>query len=156
MHVCPTSQKPGKRVRPPTVVSLVNEDRVAEVDGRDWFFCALKDCEVVYFAEDGTTIPKSDLKVRVGLKEKDAPHTVCYCFGHTVESIREEVVRTGRSTVVDSITSRVKAGECACETTNPKGTCCLGDVGRVVKELVQDTGNVECKLPSSDPGCCNK
>ena len=156
MHLCPTLQKPGKPVRLPTLLSLVKRKRLAEVAGRDWFFCALQDCDVVYFAGDGTTIAKGDLEVRVGLKEKSAPHTVCYCFGHTEESIREEVVRTGRSTVVDSITARVRAGECTCETTNPQGTCCLGDVAKVVKKLFQDPGDMVCKVPGPHSGCCNK
>ena len=156
MNVCPTSRKPGRQVRPPTLLSLVHENRHAEFPGREWFFCSVTDCDVVYFADDGTTIPKSDLKVRVRLKETDAPHTVCYCFGHTVESIREEVARTGKSTAVDSITARVKAGECRCETKNPQGTCCLGDVGRVVSHLVEVAADMECELLNADQGCCNK
>ena len=59
---------------------------------------------------------------------------VCYCFGHTVESIREEIDRTGQSTVLPTVAARVKAGDCRCELLNPDGTCCLGELNRVVKE----------------------
>jgi copper chaperone CopZ len=103
---------------------------------RPWRYCGDPDCEVVYFDPGGVVIEKSALAVRVGEKEKDPPHTVCYCFGHTVEGIRDEVRRTGRSTVVASITAKVKAGECSCETKNPKGACCLGDVNREVKSAL--------------------
>ena len=60
---------------------------------------------------------------------------VCYCFGHSVESITEEINRTGGSTVVSSIKSMIKEKKCDCAALNPKGTCCLADVRRVVEEL---------------------
>ena len=131
---CPVTRSAGKRVPAITVRSVVRGDHVPQVEGRDWFFCDRPDCDAVYFASDGETISKSALKVRVGLKEKESPRPVCYCFGHTVESIEEEIARTGRSTVGASVTERVKAGECSCEILNPKGTCCLGDVNRAVKQ----------------------
>lgn len=34
--------------------------------------------DVVYFTRDGVTLGKTALKVRVGLKEKESPRTVCY------------------------------------------------------------------------------
>ncbi len=132
--LCPVTARPGKPVAPLTVRSLVREERLAEIEGRDWFFCDQPDCGVVYFTRDGVTVDRGALKVRVGLKEKEPPRTVCYCFGHTVESIREEIEGTGRSTVAASIRERVEAGECSCEVLNPKGTCCLGDVHKAVRE----------------------
>lgn len=117
-----------------TLRSLVLPEHAAVVEGREWFFCDQHDCDVVYFTRDGFTIGKAALKIRVGLKEKESLRTVCYCFGHTVESIREEVERTGRSTVATSIKERIEAGECSCEVLNPRGTCCLGDVHKAVKE----------------------
>ena len=72
---------------------------------------------------------------------KNAPTSglVCYCFGHSVQSIREEIERTGRSTAIEAISTRMKKGECACERLNPKGICCLVDVRRVVRELLSET-----------------
>lgn len=138
--LCPVAGKPGKRVPSVTVRNLTRDERLPEVEGREWFYCDLPDCDVVYFAADGTTLLKNVLKVRVGAKEKAAPRPVCYCFGHTVESIRDEVARTGHSTVADSIASRVKTGECSCETLNPKGSCCLGEVNKAVKEAFAAVG----------------
>lgn len=80
----------------------------------------------------GKVLPTETLKVPVGIKEKQSPRPVCYCFGHTVESIREEIEQTGRSTVAAAVTERVKAMQCSCELLNPKGSCCLGDVNRIV------------------------
>jgi len=138
--LCPAAGKRGKPVPQVTPRSLVLPEHAAVVEGREWFFCSLPDCEVVYFTHDGQTLEKNALKVRVGLKERAAPRPVCYCFGHTVESIREEIEMTGRSTVVASIRKQVEAGECSCEVLNPKGTCCLGDVNNVVKEALASIG----------------
>ena len=131
---CPVSGNRGKMVPVVTLRSLVLPEHLPVVEGREWFFCDLHECDVVYFTEGGRTLEKGTLKIRVGLKEKDAPRPVCYCFDQTVESIRSEIARTGGSTVAASIKIKVEAGECSCEVLNPKGTCCLGDVNRVVKE----------------------
>ena len=139
--LCPAAAKRGKPVPLVTLRSLVLPEHAAVVEGREWFFCSLPDCEVVYFIPDGQTLEKNALKVRVGLKEREAPRPICYCFGHTVESIREEIEKTDRSTVGASIREKVEAGECRCEVLNPKGTCCLGDVNKVVKEALASSGD---------------
>ncbi len=148
--LCPVAGKPGKHVPLITVRSLVNKTHVPEIEGRDWFFCPLPDCDVVYFTREGKTLGRKALN-RVGFKEKEAPRPVCYCFGHTQESIREEIERTGGSKVVASITEKVKAGECRCEILNPKGTCCLGDVNLAVKEAFASLGAAK-STPSSTTG----
>ena len=63
---------------------------------------------------------------------------VCYCFGYTEKSIRDEIEQTGASTATASITAEVKAGRCACEVRNPKGSCCLGDVARVERRIASE------------------
>lgn len=158
---CPVVGKRGKPVPLVTLRSLVLPEYAAAVEGREWFFCDRSDCEVVYFTHDGRTIKKNALKVRVGFKEKEAPRPVCYCFGHTVESIRQEIEKTGRSTVVASIRKKVEAGECSCEVLNPKGTCCLGDVNNTVKEVLGSLGARQRKLTQpfaaaerANEGCC--
>ncbi|MDP3940382.1 MAG: (2Fe-2S)-binding protein [Deltaproteobacteria bacterium] len=131
--LCPVSGKRGKPVPLVTLRSLVLREHAAVVEDRAWYFCDRLDCEVVYFTDDGRTLEKNALTVRVGLKEKEAPRPICYCFDHTAESIRQEIEKTGRSTVVASIRTKVEAGECSCEVLNPRGTCCLGDVNKEVK-----------------------
>lgn len=134
MVLCPKTKTPGKKVKTVTVESLAREEARSTAQGREWSFCPEPDCDVVYFAADGATLLKGDVTVRVGAKETESPRPVCYCFGHTKESIRDEVLRAGESTVVESVTAKVKAGECSCETMNPKGSCCLGDLRKAVKE----------------------
>jgi len=148
--LCPITGKRGKRVSLITVRSLVRPDYVAGIEDREWYFCEVPDCDIAYFAENGQTLRKDALRVRVGLKERQAPRLVCYCFDHTVEGIQEEIERTGRSTVVAAITAKVHAGECHCETMNPKGSCCLGDLAKVAKETF---ALLKKDPPAPMPGC---
>ncbi len=99
-------------------------------------FCANPACEVVYFdVESRSEFTEADLIEPVHAKHPDDPDVpVCYCFGVTPGSIAEEIRRTGRSGASADIAAEVKAGHCACEVRNPKGSCCLGDVVRVEKE----------------------
>ena len=134
--LCPEANNPGKPVNAATVEHMVQSDLRSGVAGHDWFFCDTATCDVVYFSQDGAVLRRTDLTVRIGTKEEDPPHLVCYCFDHSVESIRDEVERTGESTVVASVTEKVQAGECSCEKLNPKGTCCLGDLRAAVKGVL--------------------
>jgi len=131
---CPESKSCGRPVKSITVSSLVRPEHRAIVAQRTWSYCGDAACDVVYFAENGTTLRKSDLVVRVGQKETDSPRTVCYCFGHTRESIRDELLQTGTCGVVDAVAAKVRAKECSCETMNPMGTCCLADLRKAVEE----------------------
>ncbi len=88
---------------------------------------------MVYFDRAGGVIEKSQVRVRVGIKETEDPIPVCYCFGFTQEDIFEEIHAIGITRIPDKIRAEVKAGNCACEINNPSGSCCLGDVNRAVK-----------------------
>jgi hypothetical protein len=49
---------------------------------------------IVYF-DNGQTFPKSQLNVAVGVKETQGERPLCYCFGHSVATLKEEI-RTKR------------------------------------------------------------
>jgi len=62
---------------------------------------------------------------------------LCYCFNFTKQDIVDEIKSTGQTTIPDYIRKKIKEGACECETLNPKGTCCLGDISKAVKEAPQ-------------------
>jgi hypothetical protein len=78
---------------------------------------------------------------------------VCYCFDESEASIRAELREHGRSGAVERIRAHIAARRCACETRNPRGVCCLGDLIAVVKRLTdeyQAEGAPVCRLPVAD------
>lgn len=149
---CPQCGQTGRSVAQQTLRHLLKPELIDRIEGRDYRFCSNPDCRVVYFAEgEGLAFTTDDLIVRVGLKERTDPIPICYCFGHTVASAREEIARTGRSTVVAGITAEIKAGRCACEIRNPAGSCCLGEVSKRIKALQEEytsAANNETPLPA--------
>lgn len=137
-------------MKPLTLRSLLQPHFRPQVRDEVYRFCASQDCDLVYYRVDGSqTFTRSDLTVRVGLKERSAPRPLCYCFNHSAESIQEEWARTGKTTVAAAIKAELKAGGCHCEVTNPAGGCCLGDVIKEVKVL---TSTVPAPAPGRD--CC--
>ncbi len=68
----------------------------------------------------------------------DAIEYLCWCFEHTHDAIRDEVLATGKSAIGDSVRARIKAGECDCERLNPTGRCCLGDIATVVQAAMKE------------------
>ena len=140
--VCLECRAEGKPVGLKTLQHLVIEEKRGAIGDGNYYFCATPDCPVVYYnAEGSVTFHKEDLTIKVGLKETDPTIPVCYCFNITEEDIREEIRKTGRSTASQRIRSEIKARSCACEINNPSGRCCLGDVGKVEKRLLQERRN---------------
>jgi hypothetical protein len=133
---CPHCAEKGKAVSLATVGSMVKKTVAAEKLSRArYWLCRNVGCPVVYFAS-AIAIEKSELRVLVNFKENDYDGPVCYCFDHTVSSIRAEIQSTGRSTAQGVITKEVQAGRCACEVKNPAGTCCLGDITRTAQAVM--------------------
>lgn len=135
---CPECGRRAKQVDILTVKSLVGHLPFG-MEPAQYYFCEAPACDVVYFASNpqSPAFHRDNLLVRVGVKEKHDPITVCYCFGVTRQDIAEEVQQTGKSTIGERIKAEVKAGNCACEVKNPSGKCCLGDVNRAMQVAVR-------------------
>jgi hypothetical protein len=129
----------GRRVSAETMESLLKPQALARMRDAAYFFDRSPECAVVYFSNDAESyFAKDELTVRVGIKEKDPPTPLCYCFGHTAESARAELVATGRTTIAEKIEAEIRAGNCSCEVTNPSGSCCLGEVHRAIAEIERE------------------
>lgn len=135
---CPACGGKGKTVARITLGALLKPNRRPKIPVQDEFcFCKTPTCEVVYYLPGTVLFRKDDLSVPVGLKEPHDPTApACYCFGWTPQRIRAELADTGNSTAIDRIKAQVKAGNCYCEVTNPQGSCCLGNVAKVVQEAM--------------------
>jgi hypothetical protein len=119
-----------------TILLMIESALFDRVGEQNWRFCVSPECRVVYFAEeDEAVMTTSDLRVRVGLKERDDPIPLCYCFGFDEADVRAEIAQTGQCAIPQRIAALVKQGLCACETRNPSGVCCLGEVNKSVRRL---------------------
>jgi hypothetical protein len=134
--VCRKCGHRGQRVSRQTIENMLTPESLSRLETGNYFFDASPDCDVVYFSnERDSYFTKHDIKVRVGIKETQDPIPLCYCFGHTAESVHAEVESIGTSTVVERITQQVSAGNCACEVKNPSGRCCIGEVNKAVNMM---------------------
>ena len=57
-------------------------------------------------------------KMRIEHKRSDL---VCYCFNYSASDIREDVLKHGRSLIMERIKEEKKKGGCTCGLSNPKG-----------------------------------
>ncbi len=136
---CPRCGEKGRTVLRETMESLLKPEALERLVDEPYYFDRTPECDVVYFSNEARSyFQKDELKVRVGLKETESPIPLCYCFGHTAESAREEILTTGRSSVAERITAEAQAGNCSCEIKNPSGTCCLGDVNQAIGQIQKE------------------
>ncbi len=136
-NICPECGKPGKPVETKTLKQMVQPWHLERANKPGFLFCRSAHCPIVYFHPDGGCFRKPDVRVRVGLKETEAPVSICYCFGFTEAMAVGEIRATGKCSIPQRIAAEIKAGNCACENRNPQGTCCLGDITAVVKKAMK-------------------
>jgi hypothetical protein len=137
--LCPRNGKPGKTVPRQTLQSLTRID-LYDLTALDYWFCDATDCAIVYFDAQGATITLDQLRVPVWQKQPDEPTVpVCYCRKLTSAMIHDEVRQTGHSSAAELVTAIIQAKRCACDLTNPQGTCCLRNVRLVVREAIKQS-----------------
>ena len=137
---CDKCQRQGRPVSRKTVLLMLKPNFLEQAMHGNYRFCAVPDCPIVYFDEEGKQqFTIDDLRVRVGLKVTEDPIPLCYCFGFDESHVRDELARTGTTTIPHTISQLIREGLCACDSRNPSGVCCLGDVNRISCLLRQRT-----------------
>jgi copper chaperone CopZ len=128
---CPSCGRKGRNVKPLTLRALLKDEFVTDVVDADYRFCNAADCDVVYYG-NRHAFTKPQLKVPVGVKETIGERPLCYCFGHSVASLKDELRTKGNSDALEDIRRKMEDPGCRCETENPSGSCCLGSVAKGV------------------------
>jgi len=133
---CPTNGKIGRPIDTITLKALVNLS-LTEIRDTKYRFCPDPQCPTVYYSLDGLqTLTETDLRERVYQKHPlDADVFVCYCFRHTVGNVLSNPSVLGKGAVIEEINQGIKNGQCACDIRNPQGSCCLGNVNKLVKNI---------------------
>lgn len=127
---CPSCGAVGSSVPAGTVEALRSD--ATELPTDRWRACANITCPAVWYGEEtGKVLDTQACRVRVTAKETAPDRPVCYCFGFSAEAV---IARAGTSEPVSAeVREACRRGEDRCETTNPRGTCCLGELRRVEK-----------------------
>lgn len=96
-----------------------------------YWFCASRDCPVVYFAADAPAITRDQIHERVFQKEPMGDVLVCYCFRYPV-GLLQQIDQDQCAAILAEIVAGTQHGRCACAIRNPQGSCCLGNVRRLL------------------------
>jgi len=133
---CPTNGKVGRPIKTLTLKAMLSAP-LSEIRDMEYRFCPDPACPTAYYSIDGRqTFDESMLREKVYQKHpRDADVYVCYCFRHTYGVIRDEFDGAGKSAVIDKVNAGIRAGQCACDIRNPQGSCCLGNIRALAKEL---------------------
>lgn len=133
---CGSCKSKGRAVSRKSVLLMLKPDLLERAVHGNYSFCSERDCSIVYFEDKGREhFTVDDLRIRVGVKVKDDPIPLCYCFGFDENHIRDEIERTGSTTIPDKVSGLIREGLCACEARNPAGVCCLGEVNKAANRL---------------------
>ena len=134
-YTCPVNGQKGKIVQNQTVKSLlaVSLRLVKEVEH---FYCSSAECPVVYFSADGSSLfTVNDVREKVYHKEATKPEVlVCYCFRFSLGNLKSGSAEQ-RTTIISEIKQGILESQCACDLRNPEGSCCLGNVSKLVKQF---------------------
>lgn len=155
---CPTCDGKTRAVKSITIDSLVVDRVLGQLSTQEGFrFCPNPGCDTAYHQpERGFTIPKSDVRVRIGQKETGLDRQLCYCFNYTAADIAREVASTGSSTIPDAIAEECRKGLDRCEEENPQGRCCLGNVRKAYRAIFTENQSQESGGDQTTPmlDCC--
>ena len=121
---CPVNGLEYSVVTARTITHHIKESWNWAPSAKQYYFCDDPDCHVVYFGDDGSTIPKPMLRIRVGTMERTGNGMLCYCFSVS----RADFERNPATR--DFVMAQTKANLCSRETSNPSGRCCLKDFSK--------------------------
>ena len=135
VNSCPECGQLGKSIHRQTIKSLLSVS-LRQVSNAKYLFCRTRTCPVVYFSADGEqTFTVEHVRERVFQKEPEALDVhICYCFHYAASEIRVASPEV-RTTIVNEINTGIHAGQCACDLRNPQGSCCLGNIRELIKQL---------------------
>ncbi len=135
-ELCTNCEGQSRPVSRKTVLLMLKPHLLEEAMTGTYSFCSTRDCPVVYFEDQGGhRFTTDDLRVPVGVKASEDLVPLCYCFGFDEGHIRDDIFRTGNTTIPERISRLIREGFCACESRNPAGVCCLGEVNKAAKRF---------------------
>lgn len=142
-NACNDCGEVGRIVARQTVMHHVKSEQLACVKSDEYKFCPSEKCPTVYYSTLGESFTVEDLREPVTAKTSGDNRPLCYCFGFTEGFARLEIAQSGESSVPKQVTQFIKEKLCVCEIRNPAGACCLGEINRTVKRLLEESQRAE-------------
>jgi hypothetical protein len=74
-----------------------------------------------------------------GLENEDLEVFICYCFKKTKLDLVNAIEKQSLETFMSEIKAKMENPGCFCESANPSGKCCLGDIAAFSKFIKSST-----------------
>lgn len=124
---CPVDGQSCRSVELRTVLHHLKRPHANRPATQGYYFCDNKECDVVYFGQDGSVITRHDVRSEVGQKSSSPDRVICYCFGITEREVLGETDHRPSSSAKEFVIEQTRLHNCACDVRNPSGRCCLKD-----------------------------
>jgi len=118
-YKCPVNKKNYSKVSTETIIKQIKQPWKWIEKKQNYYFCDDPACDVIYFGQDNSIIKQSDLRTKVGLKDKSETAIICYCFGVTKNEVNRD------PDIKKFVIEQIEKEACACGAMNPSGKCCL-------------------------------
>ena len=118
-HKCPANGKEYSLVSSSTIKKHIKDPWLWNEELQGYYFCSDPNCEVVYFGQDDSIMNKESMRTKVGIKEKNENAILCYCYGVTKAEAKNN------PNIRSFVVQETQKQQCACESRNPSGKCCL-------------------------------
>jgi len=117
---CSSCNGQGRPVSRKTVLLMLKPELLEQAMHGNYSFCSERDCSIVYFEDKGgNRFTVDDLRIRVGLKVTEDPIPLCYCFGFDENHIRNEIERTGNTSVPEKVSKLIREGLVCLRSAQP-------------------------------------
>lgn len=126
---CPGCGQKCLSVSAKTILHHIKKPWMHMLTEQQYYYCGAPVCDVVYFAKSTDVITKSDIRTRIGVKEKSYDALICFCFGVNKKEA------ASNANAKDFVIRQTKASMCSCDTANPSGRCCLKDFPKYTSNI---------------------
>lgn len=153
---CPTCGHDGQEVALRTVRAIVKKDLKSKIDSEGLRYCTTLACDIVYYrnAPSPTFVARTDVHVRVNLKETAADRLICYCLKVDEKTILDSITTGGAETLHDvQKATKANTGK-ACHVLNPSGVCCEPQIRAVIAKGLTLAGKPALIQPVGSEGDC--
>lgn len=139
---CHNCGEVGRVVVRQTIAHHVKSEKLAGVKSDEYRFCSSEKCPTVYYSVSGEAYSVDDVRELVASKSSGDHRPLCYCFGFTEGFARREIAETGKCSVPELVSRFIKEKLCCCEVRNPSSVCCLGEINKTIKRLMNESAAV--------------